>query len=443
MDKSSKLQRYDRKKYEALVDFPVEIVGRDGVVRRYGFEDSVRLYQRRIGFAASRIGDPELRRAEISHCRARIDQLRRSYYRRHGWGTPPGEPDAEDLFGDLAGELAAFLVRFLKCDGRPELRFQPVEQRGEEGSTWYVVPAGAPSGLLLTVHRFDVRDDRARERFFASLHRYRLAARGTGDDEELLAFHHTVDCGFVLRGRSADFAHLARLEPEGLPEPTPWDVVGRLVRCGEHERALRACTELVREQPWHRKAYVGGAMLALLVGRDHEAEALALLGSRFFPEDGALKLYLGVARGVRGDGLADLRAALALDPELDPARLLLVAAAVRAGRLVEVLRLLRGAREVPDRAPLPSLQLLEAELGQSAWTAGLGLLLLAVGLLAMLANGWLVVGVAAQAVGVALVGVGVCGMQCAARDAVARFQRELPRGLRRLLGSDTPGPVAH
>ncbi len=38
MDKSRKLRRYLKKDYRQLVDFPVEIVGRDGVVRRYTFE---------------------------------------------------------------------------------------------------------------------------------------------------------------------------------------------------------------------------------------------------------------------------------------------------------------------------------------------------------------------------------------------------------------------
>ena len=51
MDKSRKLKRYRRKDYTQVVEFPVEIIGRDGVVRRYSFEESVRLYQRRIASA--------------------------------------------------------------------------------------------------------------------------------------------------------------------------------------------------------------------------------------------------------------------------------------------------------------------------------------------------------------------------------------------------------
>ena len=39
---------------------PVEIVGRDGVTRRYTFEDAIRLYQRRVTFAPIRYRDAEL-----------------------------------------------------------------------------------------------------------------------------------------------------------------------------------------------------------------------------------------------------------------------------------------------------------------------------------------------------------------------------------------------
>ena len=67
MDKDWKLQRYGRKDYTDVVEFPVEIVGRDGVVRRYSFEDSVRLYQRRITFAPLRYRDTDLVDAEVGH----------------------------------------------------------------------------------------------------------------------------------------------------------------------------------------------------------------------------------------------------------------------------------------------------------------------------------------------------------------------------------------
>jgi hypothetical protein len=74
IERSRKIPREPNKDYDALVDFPVEIVGRDGSVRRYSFEESVRLYQRRIASASLRYEDGEVAEAEIQHCRRRIEQ---------------------------------------------------------------------------------------------------------------------------------------------------------------------------------------------------------------------------------------------------------------------------------------------------------------------------------------------------------------------------------
>ena len=95
-----------------MVDFPVEIVGRDGVVRRYSFEESVRLYQRRIESAGMRYDDGEVVQAEVRHCRLRIEQLRKSYFARYGWDALR-TPGSGRLDGEFAGEVAAFLRRCL------------------------------------------------------------------------------------------------------------------------------------------------------------------------------------------------------------------------------------------------------------------------------------------------------------------------------------------
>ena len=71
-DKQQKLQRYERKDYLETVEFPVEIVGRDGLVREYTFEDAIRLYQRRVTFAPIRYRDSELRQPKWKDRKARI-----------------------------------------------------------------------------------------------------------------------------------------------------------------------------------------------------------------------------------------------------------------------------------------------------------------------------------------------------------------------------------
>lgn len=441
MDKNWKLQRYDRKDYSELVDFPVEIVGRDGVVRRYTFEDSIRLYQRRITFAPIRYRDLDLIRAEVSHCRSRIEQLRRSYYHRFGWGTPAGEPDAEEVFGELAGELAAFICRVLRCDDRPEIRFQAVQDEEHGVSTWYITPIGAKSGMLLYVHRFDGSDaDAVRERFFAALKDLERVARAEGDAEQLLAFHHTVDCGFVLTGRGAEFVGLARGrdEPETAIDlaPTPWDEVMEVIRRGDYESALRGCRILVDQQAWHRNAYVGGAMLGTFLGENAVAEELALLGSRYFPEDGVLRYYLGVARMNQSraqEAEVVLREAIALGPDLVAARMLLVVLLIQGRRFREAIGMLeaRSGIRPDDRRADAELDRLEKWLRWRRWVLAAGAGLVVTGAVASVVVG--APGLVPAVVGCSIL-VGGWFAFHRQLDALLAHQRfeEISQGLRRL-----------
>lgn len=360
IDKTWKLQRYDRKDYTELVEFPVEIVGRDGVVRRYTFEDSIRLYQRRITFAPIRYRDMDLVRAEVGHCRARIEQLRRSYFHRYGWGTPEGQDSAEETFGEFAGELAAFLCRVLRCEGRPEIAFEEVDAAAEDCTTWFVTPTGG-TGMLLYVHRFEGPSaDRVREAFFGQLKELeRLSGKTDGDVERLLAFHHTVDCGFILTGRGNeldDYAGRIAEEPAVDLSPTPFDEVLELIRRGELEAAHARSKELVAEQPWHLNAYTAGAMLAVHLGDPWSAEELTAIGVKYFPEDATLHWYLAAARWVQGrtdEAEVSLRRAVELSPERLGARAALVGLLLQQGREHEARPLLaeRPAAE-PDDEPL-------------------------------------------------------------------------------------------
>lgn len=330
MDKNWKLQRYNRKDYSEVVEFPVEIVGRDGVVRRYTFEDSIRLYQRRITFAPIRYRDGDLVDAEIHHCRSRIDQLRRSYFHRFGWGTPEGQPNAAETFEDLAGEVAAFLCRVLETEGRPNVRFERLGSTDDDTvSTWFLSPEEDPRSMILYVHRFrGPVADAARDRFFTALRRLEISAPLGGDSEKLLAFYHCVDCGFVLTGQAEEFpdplGNTGRTgaAPPVDAAPTPWDDALELIRRGRHDEALARCRAVVKNQPWHRRAYVAGAMVAMHLEQPEVAEELALVGTRYYVDDSILHYYLGVARLQLGrdDGRDALVRALTLDPANSAAR---------------------------------------------------------------------------------------------------------------------------
>lgn len=448
MDKNWKLSRYDRKDYTELVDFPVEIVGRDGVVRRYTFEDSIRLYQKRITSASNRYRDGDLARAEVNHCQSRIDQLRRSFFHRYGWGTPEGHPSPEIVFGDLAGELAAFLCRVLGVDERPDILFHPLEPEVDGSATWYVVPQRIPrveSGMILYFHRFDPLETSeapgVRDAFFARLRDLERNARVSGDAERLVAYHVTADCGFVLTGRASDYHELVQQkdDPSRQPldlAPTPWDEVLEIVRKGDYEAALRRCKELVREQPWHRNAYVAGSMIASYLGEYGQGEDLALIGARYFPKDGALLYYLGACllrQGRTAEGEAQLHAALAAAPELVAARAMLVVHYLQAGRTASAWQLLEARRGiVPDERRVEAeLALLEQWLRWRRWTTAAGLVL---GLVGLASIG--VLGLAGMLLVTPGVAVGALGWMAFRHELQAiqgrqRFE-EISQGLRRL-----------
>jgi tetratricopeptide (TPR) repeat protein len=366
MDKAGKLQRYVSKDYSEIVDFPVEIIGRDGVVRRYNFEDSIRLYQRRVTFAPLRHRDAELVEAEVLHCRARIEQLRRSYFHRFGWGVGAGEADPLAELGELAGEVAGFLGRLLRAPGRPDVRVARVAPApsAAEPEIWHVTPAGQAAGSLLYVYRFaypvaqpvgggHTPDDPAREHFFARLRALERVGRGRDEVERLVAMHHAADCALLLTAQGDTYERFARLEDEAVDDdapPTAWDLAVEAIRQGQLDEALRRCVELVADQPWHRDAYVAGAVLANALGRALVAEDLSLVGARYFPDDAVLHYHLGLARrraGRPGESVAPLERALELAPGFSAARLLLVLNHLAMGQY----------REASDRAIAPTLRL--------------------------------------------------------------------------------------
>lgn len=351
MDKDHKLERYRRKDYSELVEFPVEIVGRDGRVRHYDFEESVRLYQRRMSFARIRFDDEELMRAELGHCRARVEQLRRSFFDLHGWEAGGG-PDADGA--EVAGEVAGFLLKVLRVRSRLDVAFTRVEDEGP-CTTWYVRPPRAGGGLLLYVFRTDGEQARVAERGWRDLVE-RVSTRGGGDAERLVSTHHTDDLVLVLTGRGADVDRLALLVPEDgsdAGEPTPWDEIVECTRRGDLAAAFLRCRALVDQQPWHRDAYALGVALAVQLNRLDEAEDLAFVGASTFPDDPLMhhgRGFVAAAQGAWSAAVPHLEAALARDPGLTAARSLLTFAHLDAWRLWSALAVARLPDDVRVRA---------------------------------------------------------------------------------------------
>ncbi len=456
IDKDWRLQRYQRKDYTELVDFPVEIVGRDGMVRRYGFEDAVRLYQRRVTFAPMRYRDPDLVQAEAGHCRSRIDQLRRSYFYRHGWGTPEGQPGPPEVFG----ELAAFLRRVLRAEGRPDVRLDPLMPPRPERSAWRVHASASAAVLHLYVYRFDADErDAVRDAFFTALKRVERdevdapVVELAGDvgpacsGARLVAFHHTVDCGFILTSQGEH-----DLEPAastGSPDdadaqPTAWEEALDAARHGEHEVALQRCREIVAAQPWHRRAYVLGAAVAAHVGEPLLCEDLATLGARYFPEEPMLRYYEGLAQlrsGRFAEAIVALEAAHRLDPRSRQIAHLWVVALV--GRVVAARRVLRAWESRSRRALSPEAAALREGLEwRRSLTRG-GTAAVAVGAVALM-GGVPILAMASASLGLGAIGAGrmICARRARAVEVTRRFD-DAAHGLRHVKRSEPrPSRVA-
>lgn len=316
MDKGRKLRRYNRKDYTQLVDFPVEIVGRDGVVRRYSFEESVRLYQRRIASARMRYDDGDIVKAEVRHCRRRIEQLRKSYFARYGWEALKTTGGGR-LTGEHAGEVAAFLR---KCLGAADPGLESVELAfldQQEHCRLYFVRGrlglvGAGSSLLYLYEFDNPGSCPGREQFFGYLKVLQSVRKAGPGVESLVAFHHTADCGLILTSEDPSRSAVVDTTAGGddvfdgdeAPAPNPLRDALVLLRKGREEEALDQMEATYAQHPYLRHAYLGAAVVADLLGAHGRAETAALMGTRYFPQDGLLAYHLAVARLRAGDARA-------------------------------------------------------------------------------------------------------------------------------------------
>jgi len=289
MDKSRKLKRYQRKDYSLLVNFPVEIIGRDGVVRRYSFEASVRLYQRRIASAPLRYHDAELAGAEQLHCRSRISQLRRSYCEHYGW---PGI--AEDgQVGEFTGEVVAFLRRFLGEDNT-DIRLGRVEL-GDDQFAWFVEQPAVNKRFLLYLYRFESNGPCAgRESFFQLL---RSVQGAVGFDvERMVAFHHTADCGLVLTAKGEQVGQeplglLAVGEASSGHRALHGDALDTYQKgivalsLGDPETGLIHLEHALAENPYRYQVHACVIAVTDYLQRDAETEIAARVAQHYFPEN--------------------------------------------------------------------------------------------------------------------------------------------------------------
>ncbi len=373
MDKHRKLRKYRHKDYSMLVEFPVEIVGRNGVVRTYSFEDAIRLYQRRIGSASSRYDDGEVIEAEITHCRQRILQLRRSYFERYAWASIRSLSRREVAGGEMAAEVAAFLARYAGSVHRAE-RFgiSPVDDAGD-ANVLYLEPPGRPA-LLLYLYRFGDGDDcparQAMETFLGSLEA--PVAEGV---EHLHASHVTADCGLVLTGTEPpgelnDEVDAVRAEGQLSDLIDPVSRAVMMLRDGRASEAQQLLDSVLFIQPDHRAAALTAALAATHVGVPEQAELYLRLASAYHPDDGILQHHLGIAL-LQQDRLDEASAcfddALAHQPWLFPSRLISALLALHTGRLDRARELSRGIVDAGGQNQAEAARAVRAMVRRARW----------------------------------------------------------------------------
>ena len=318
-----KVRAYDGKDYSEDIEFPVELVDRDGVVRRYSYEESLAVYHRRIQSAPWRYGEDELIRAEIYHCTRRIDQIKRSYQRksRDGVAGPTNpraalgeafEPIREhylELIRErrlaLAGELPLLLSLL---DDQPACR------------VYHLGFGGTRGGHLVYVYPFDrMGDGDPRRGFEEARDAFRRVLPGAGV-EQLLRVEEGRSAGYLLTGASEFPEGLAglctRVESpggEGEDGGQPWWLGGpqpeeeaeepgfgpfeegvAALRDEDGERAVQCFRDAVQENPFHREAYL--ALLAVLDGseRYEEASLYAEMALRNLPADALIRYRQGI-----------------------------------------------------------------------------------------------------------------------------------------------------
>ncbi len=350
-----KLEAYVAKDYSENIEFPVELVDRDGVVRRYSYEESLAVYHRRIQSAPWRYADDELIRAEIGHCSRRIDQIKRSYNARARRGdAAPTNPRAAlgEGFELLRGHYEEQLERRgLEVEGGLPLELSLLEDR--PGCRVYHVGFGDGAGHLLYVHLLDRRGDRDPQVAFREARdRFRGQAAGR-DVERLLLAEQGRRAGFLLTGTEdlpPALLEVARPIPTETPGPgseVDWLIDGmgapripqylseqehgeapgpfeeglEALREERAERAIERFTAAVQLNPYHREAYL--ALLAVLdgSGRYQEAEFYGALAARYLEADGLVRYRQGinfVRQGRFEDAVVAFDDACRLAPDLYP-----------------------------------------------------------------------------------------------------------------------------
>ena len=353
------MRSYENKNYSEDIEFPVELVDRDGVVRCYSYEESLAVYHRRIQSAPWRLDEADVVQAEIGHCSRRIDQIKRSFKAQLG---QPGAQRSHDNPRAVLGEGFDVLIAFyekvlqrrqLSLDGGLDMAVTLLQD--EEGCRLYHLSfGGQQGGHLLYVYPFEKPGDQdPRAPWREATHRFR---RYSGSQvERLLLAAQGESSGYILtgsdevpRGLRARLKNDDRAEPAGVgwsdlepPESEeglrPWWAVDTPATEGDPRwgaefaqgmaalgsdqltQALSLFQKAVEQNPFQREAYL--ALLGVLdtLSNYDEADLYAEMALAHLPNDGLIRYRIAIlhVRQWRHDeALAAFDQAVQLDTSL-------------------------------------------------------------------------------------------------------------------------------
>ncbi len=298
-----RLRRYQQKDYTQRVEFPVEIVGRDNHVRRYAFDDAVRLYQRRIDTAPARYADPETIDAEVRHCRLRIEQLRRSYIEGAGGARPAGGQGL--LAGPMAADLLFFLRRvYAEAGEAVAATLVPLETAGVE-AWWCQGAQGRPSAILYAFRLDGEGPPGAGQALEGVLSRLRAAEREPAA-ERLYAGVIGRDLALLLAGTEGwdgPKGLLTEAQPAEAPDVgggDPWRAAMVALQEGQTHAALRQLEAALDADPHRRVLARAAALVALMADEPARAEFAARFGMAAGDDDRGLRYLLALAMARQG-----------------------------------------------------------------------------------------------------------------------------------------------
>lgn len=309
----NKLQRYKSKDYSLCVDFPVEIIGKDGIIRHYSFEESIGLYQRRIRIAQMKSIVDEIKEAEIDHCTKRIAQLRRSFYTRYGWEAFIFHEDTPDAIpNEVLGELSAYFRRRFGCGIHTQRAMLTLLDMNEDLTTISVF--WESSQFLLYVPLTAAGSQNIKDIF--SLH------QNTNHTENVLDIVENEDFSFVLTSLDAN-TNIPTFDSNSETQSHSFLEAIQAIHNGNLLEAMGHFILAIDENPYQRGAYWGGAILAEQLRAHGENEIILTMARHYFPKDVGLLLRLSACKIRKMDQTIDddveglLQQIEAMDPNID------------------------------------------------------------------------------------------------------------------------------